>query len=74
MLSFVRLLCRILPLPIIQSLARDTVVRVVELPTIVHLHVGIPLLLGLITFTSTIDAFCLIILLPAGLLPTGALI
>jgi hypothetical protein len=48
MLKFVRLFCSILPLPIIQSLARDTIVCLVGFLTIAHLHVGIPLLLRLI--------------------------
>src|SRR3954447_10751296 len=48
MLGFVRVFCRILPLPIIKSLARDTFVRLVGFLTIVHLHVGIPLLWRLI--------------------------
>ena len=54
--GFVRLFCRILPLPIIQSLARDTIVCLVGFLTIVHLHVGIPLLLRLIQrLTSILD-------------------
>jgi hypothetical protein len=42
MLGFAQFSCRILPLPIIQSYARDTIVRLAGFLTVAHFHVRVP--------------------------------
>jgi hypothetical protein len=53
-LGFARFSRRILPLPIIQSVARDTIVCLIGFPTVAYFHIHVPRLQSFLIFKSCV--------------------